>query len=94
MFEPKARSTDPVTSHLAAESAKELAKRHHERIIQALTNGPCGVGQIAEAAGLQPHQVGKRMRELEAEGLVALTGRLVKNKSNRLEREWMVCIPY
>lgn len=94
MFEPKARHTDPITSHLAADSAKDLAKRHHERIIQALANGPCGVGQIADTAGLQPHQVGKRMKELEADGLVCLTGKLVKNKSNRLEREWMVCIPY
>jgi predicted ArsR family transcriptional regulator len=95
MFEPKARNTDPITSHMAAESAKELARQHHARILQVLgTYGPCGVSQIAEQAELQPHQVGKRMKELEKEGLIALTGKLVRNRTGRAEREWMLSIPY
>lgn len=94
MFEPKARSTDPITSHMAADSAKELAKRHRERIVQCLTEGPCGCSELAKRTGLDPHQVGKRMKELEQEGLAIPTGRTVLSRSGRQEREWMFAIPY
>jgi predicted ArsR family transcriptional regulator len=94
MFEPKARNTDPITSHMAAESAKELARKHRERIAQCLMQGPCGVSELAVRAGLEPHQAGKRMKELEQEGLAIPTGKTVRSRSGRQEREWIAAIPY
>lgn len=95
MFEPKARNTDPVTSHMAADSAKELARQHHDRIIACLTkHGPAGKDEIAERSGLEANQVARRMAELQKAGLVVLTGRLVQSKSRRAEREWALAIPY
>lgn len=95
MFEPAARNTDPITSHLAAAQAKELAKRHHSLIVECLMkNGPCGVDKIAQYICLQPHQVGKRMKELQKDGLVILTGKMVYSSSGRLEREWSSAIAY
>ena len=95
MFEPKARNTDPHTSHQAAESAKELAKQHQERILICLTkHGPAGKDEIARLSGLDSTAVSRRMAELQKAGLVVLTGRTVLSKSRRAEREWAAAIPY
>ena len=39
---PSARRFDPQTSRDAAESARELAARHHRIILDALSRGPAG----------------------------------------------------
>jgi predicted transcriptional regulator len=82
------RKDDPFTSKLAAE--KVDFKVHHFEIIQAvlLLHGPLGKDGIADHSNLDPNQVARRLKEMMDNGFVKLTGRTVKSKSNREEREW------
>lgn len=83
-----ARKTDPPTSHAAAALVNEFRGQQHAAIIEALAAGPAGASHIAERCGLSPHQVGKRLKELEVAGRITLTGRTVTSASRRGEREW------
>ena len=86
---PRARNTDPITSWQAAGSAKELAKTHAKIIVKCLKDcGPLGKDGIALFTNLEPHQVGKRLPEMQREGLIGLTGKTVKSNTKRNEREW------
>jgi predicted Rossmann fold nucleotide-binding protein DprA/Smf involved in DNA uptake len=84
----KARKSDPPTSHAAAALVKEFTSEQHMAILKALAAGPAGASRIAERCGLNPHQVGKRLKELEVAGRITLTGRTVASASRRGEREW------
>ena len=88
---PRVRNTDPITSWVAAGSAKDLAKFHAAKIVQCLKDhGSLGKDGIANHTGLESMQVARRLHELEREGVICLTGNVVKSKSNRLEREWKI----
>jgi predicted transcriptional regulator len=85
---PRARNTDPVTSHAAAAQVT-TAESHYEAIHDALVGwGPMGKDEIAALAGLDPSQVARRLPEMRRMGIVVLTGELVMSRSNRSEREW------
>ena len=85
---PRARTRDPVTSHLAA-ARVTTAKAHFTEIYQALMGwGPMGKDEIAALAGLDPSQVARRLPEMRRLGLVGLTGEMVQSRSGRAEREW------
>lgn len=89
VFYPRARSEDPVTSYEAADSIKDMAAQHGQKIIDALTKyGPMGKDAIGEKCGLDGHQISRRLSELEKLGFIALTGFKVKSKTGRNEREW------
>ena len=89
---PRARSTDPSTSHDAADQASVLAFQHYEQILACLQRyGALGKDGIAKHSGLESNQVARRMSELHRLGLVLLTGRLTKSNSGRSEREWRFC---
>lgn len=86
---PRARLTDPNTSHEAAEQASSLASQHYDQILACLQRfGALGKDGIANLSGLEGNQVARRMSELHRLGLVELTGRTTKSKSGRSEREW------
>ena len=86
---PRVRANDPITSFEAADSIKEIAAEHCLKIIQALKeHGPMGKDAISAKCGLDSNQVARRMRELEIQGHIELTGRKVKSKTGRMEREW------
>ena len=86
---PRARSTDPSTSHNAADQASEIALRHYKQILTCLRRcGALGKDGIALHSGLESNQVARRMSELNRLGLVELTGRLTKSNAGRSEREW------
>lgn len=88
-FFSRARTTDPTTSHEAAESIKDTADRHMKLIHEALElNGPMGKDGIAYASGLDPNQVSRRLPEMAKLGMVKLTGQTVESMSGRKEREW------
>ena len=53
-----------------------------------MLNGPQGKDGIADRSTLDPNQVARRLKEMMQLGLVRLTGKTVKSKSNREEREW------
>jgi predicted Rossmann fold nucleotide-binding protein DprA/Smf involved in DNA uptake len=84
----KARTSDPYTSHMAAQSINPSA--HYALIIDALKLSPAGKTLIAKRAGLHHGQVARRLTELERNGLITLTGKTVKSDSNRQEREWIL----
>lgn len=86
---PRVRNSDPMTSAQAADQAKTISAQHGELIVQSLVAyGPMGKDQIADVTYLDGNQIARRMKELETLGLVQLTGRTVKSKSGRQEREW------
>jgi DNA-binding HxlR family transcriptional regulator len=86
---PRARNSDPLTSFQAADSAKELAKTHWRVIVVCLfQNGPLGKDGIATHTGIDGNQVARRLKELETQGWIELTGKTVASKSKRQEREW------
>jgi predicted ArsR family transcriptional regulator len=86
---PRARRSDPITSHLAAQSAVELQKAHYEVILTCLKkHGPLGKDGIAARTRLDGVAVARRLPELERKGLVRQTGNVVHSTSGRDEREW------
>ena len=85
---PRARTRDPMTSHLAAAQLTTAAD-HCAQIHRALLVwGPAGKDEIAALAGLDPSQVARRLPEMRRLGLVGLTGETVQSRSGRQEREW------
>jgi hypothetical protein len=87
---PAARRSDPETSHQAAESAKELAARHHRIILGALRRGPAGKDRIGTLTSLTGVQVCRRLTELHRAGQIEPTGKTVASTAGRQEREWRV----
>ena len=89
---PRARTTDPQTSHAAARSMRSTAAEHHERILGALeADGDLTPEQIADRCGLDSVQVCRRMAELERLGLAWPTSETRKTRSGRMARVWRVC---
>ena len=87
---PSARRFDPQTSRDAAESARELAARHHRIILDALSRGPAGKDRIGALTSLTGVQVCRRLTELHRAGQIEPTGRTVASTAGRQEREWRV----
>jgi len=73
MIEPRARSTDPHTSHVAAMRARNFADTHANRIVEALKeHGRMSAQGIAGMTGLSVEQVDRRTVELQRKGLIAV----------------------
>ena len=83
-----ARRTDPATSHTTASMAGGVLADHEKRILAALRLGPASKDGIALRANLSGHAVGKRLRQLEREGFIEVTGAERMSASGRSEREW------
>jgi len=73
--QPRARPSDPPTSHAAAKRAAKTAGGHRDAIVEALAAGPAGQTEIARRAGLTVAQVSKRLKELRDGGRIERTGR-------------------
>ena len=87
----RVRTSDPTTSYEAADSAKDLASKHFSMIVDTLkAHGSLGKDGIAQHSGLESNQVARRLNELYSMNLIELTGRTVKSKSGRNEREWQI----
>lgn len=84
---PRARATDPETSHEAAAAVADFEADHHAMILDALRIGPAGATAIASRCGLGRDQVGKRMVELERGGVVVVDG-TEPNANGRNERRY------
>lgn len=84
---PRARRTDPETSHEAAAGVSDFEDDHHAQILEALSLGPAGATEIASRCGLGRDAVGKRMSELERDGLVVVDGK-VRNAKGRNEARY------
>jgi predicted ArsR family transcriptional regulator len=92
-MEPVARTTDPITSVMAADAAKAMALRHHKLIHEALKrHGPMGKDGIAmHLIGIDGVAVARRLTEMSRKGMIEETGGKVVSMSGRLEREWRAC---
>lgn len=74
---PLARTSDPQTSHDAAEAAKEFTESHKERILRALRSVesagmPPTAETISTASDLEVVQVDRRLVELQREGKIRI----------------------
>jgi predicted transcriptional regulator len=70
---PRARRTDPETSHAAAANADLFAGKHADRILAALREMGTGTAhEIAVATGLSVVQVDRRRKEMETAGLITV----------------------
>jgi len=88
---PLFRKTDPTTSVAAGERARATFVTGQARaVLEALRAGPAGQTEIGRRCGLLPHQVNKRLADLNRVGLAVPTGREVVNEGGFREREWQV----
>ncbi len=75
-FSAKARATDPITSHKAAERANKGGKLTEQRlaVLRAVQNHPGytakGIGAELEYQGYKSSWAHKRMKDLDDAGLV------------------------
>ena len=83
----RARSTDPDTSHEAAERV-DFDSEHYRKILDALSIRPMIYTEISAATGLDRHAVGRRLGELENAGAIEPTGEKRATPSGRKAREW------
>lgn len=68
--EPRARRSDPSTSHAAAARSAKFAESHAERILLALQYGALNAEEIGASAGLTVVQVDRRTIEMQRKGLI------------------------
>ena len=84
---PRVRNTDPDTSRMAADQAKDLATKHHGIILAALEQ-PGTIYDIAARTDLDHNAVARRMSELERLDLAYPEGQK-KGASGRMCRVWV-----
>lgn len=87
---PLARATDPTTSHVAAASMGQGAARHRAMILYELQRDrrPRTYAEIADACGLEKHQVARRLPELLDEGVVRRLAAMRDTPSKRPAHLW------
>jgi hypothetical protein len=70
--QPRARRSDPATSHQAAARASHFSESHAGRIHVALMAGPQTAHELAERTGLTVVQIDRRLPELQRMGMAAV----------------------
>lgn len=91
LLAPRARSTDPTTSHTAARSMRTSAAEHRKRILGVLNDhGDLTPEQIGDRCGLGSVQVCRRMAELERLGKAEPTGERRRNRNGSPARVWRI----
>lgn len=89
---PRARRTDPRTSHVAAAMARKPAKRTRVRVWGALVDyGPMTIHEIAKRSGVDHVECARRLADLEHEGMAAPTKRVRPSPAGRPCRVWQAC---
>lgn len=70
---PRVRSSDPLTSFLAADAARKFRPSHVDRILASLRqHGASTPARIGEITGLTVVQVDRRLVEMQRDGLIEL----------------------
>jgi len=85
---PLFRRTDPVTSKLAGQAAREFKGEHERRILEALAAGPAGKCEIARRCGLTEQQVNRRLATMRRDQAIERTGRVVLSDAGCSEHEY------
>ena len=85
-----ARRSDPETSVHAAESMREASAHQCASIFSLITSSPDPLAgeQIADRLGMTTHAVGKRLPDLERDGLIVKTSKRHQNRSGRWAVKW------
>lgn len=65
---PRARATDPLTSHAAALRSERFAGSHCDRILAALNRGPATAHELTDRTGLTVVQIDRRLPDLANAG--------------------------
>jgi len=87
LFPPKARNSDPDTSHEAAESMEGEADTQRKWILASLRRmGPQTADELDQRLGLRPTSAGRRLSELS--GLVEMTEKTALTRSGRRAHVW------
>lgn len=89
--QPVARSTDPVTSHLAAIDASSRAQTNRDLALATLRSHPSGLTDfdLADLTGIAQTSIGKRRGELRDAGLVEDSGRHRPSPSGSAAIVWV-----
>ncbi len=86
---PRARNTDPATSHAAAASMQNEAGSQRAAIYAHLRkNGPAIADELDAALGLRLTSAGRRLAELHDQGLVERTEQTRDTRSGRKAYLW------
>lgn len=79
---PRARGTDPRTSHLAAKASPEKLSRTQEHVMACLVVGPATHDELVARMAdyfrdfpVSPQRIRTACKELESKGLVRYSGR-------------------
>jgi DNA-binding MarR family transcriptional regulator len=86
---PRARNSDPITSHIAAARIKAIGTlaAHQTKILAAVRSHPGSTYvELAALTGLERHAVGRRLGEIQSAGYIK-PGQPV-NRGGRLMRAW------
>jgi hypothetical protein len=92
--QPKARRTDPITSHLAAEHAEQTGTISRQQTIVAELvcrhpgNTSAELAWSEDAKGLDRYAIARRLPELERLGLVRKGEPRICSESGRLAVTW------
>ena len=91
---PRARSTDPDTSHSAAARLNEFAAGHCRKIYAKLgAMGAASAEQLGDALGMDPYAVRKRLADLAHAKLAEATKEKRMTRARRAERIWRLTLP-
>lgn len=80
---PRARRSDPRTSHAAAASMRGAVGAQRAAVLAALHAGPLTADEIDDVQGWRPTTAGRRLPELEAMGLVRRLPETALTRSGR-----------
>lgn len=70
---PNVRTTDPLTSYIAADKALKFRQSHADRILSALkAHGPASAHKLEMLTGLSVVQIDRRLVEMQRDGLIDL----------------------
>ncbi len=92
----RARRTDPLTSHQAAEEAEASGRAHAQRqlcLAEVLKNPGKTAAEIAVATGLERHAPSRRLPELREAGLVTNGRSRICAVTGRLSITWFTAQP-
>lgn len=86
---PRARSTDPATSHAAADAVRQFgAGQCRTVLLSLLETGPGTIDEIALRTGLTPVQVARRLPDLQLGRRARPTDRTRPGAGGRAQRVW------
>lgn len=90
----RARTTDPQTSKDAARAVGGMADEHFSTIFAVMeTGGDWTADEVASRCPLDRHQIGRRLGEMERDGMVRVTANQRPTPKGRMARCYEAVTP-